>query len=336
MAAPARPPELRRLLLAALAFVVVLVSGFIGYQVVAGFSAVDALYMTVITVTTVGFSEIAPLDETGRLLTIALIAGGVGTVSYSALTAAEFVVEGHLGNYIERRRMHRRIDELRDHIIVCGHGRVGRHLARGLEREDVPFVVVDTNAAIEEELLANGRLFVIGDGSVESTLAEAGIERARALVAAVNADAENVLITLTARGMRPDLQVIARAKSDENEAKLLRAGADRVILPESIGGRRIAALLTRPAVSDFLEGLGVGGVDYTLDELRVDTGDDIAGRSLRDAGIRERFRCTVLAVRRADGTLDTNPAVGNALAAGDVLVVMGSEADVQRLRAHYG
>jgi voltage-gated potassium channel len=335
MVAPVRPPELRRLEFAGVAFALVVGAGFVGYQLIAGFSPIDALYMTVITVSTVGFAEVGPLGPEGRLLTIALIAAGVGTVSYSALTAAEFVVEGHLGHYIERRRMHRSIEALDEHIIVCGYGRVGRHLVESLDREGVAFVVVEADPSQEAVLEAAGRLFVLGDASLESVLVEAGIERARAVVASVRADADNVLITLTARGLRPEMEVIARAKSDENEKKLVRAGASRVILPESIGGRRIASLLTRPTVSDFLEGLGVGGVDYTLDEVHVSRDDDLAGLTLRDAGIRERYGCSVLAVRRNDGQLDTNPSAAGPLGVGDVLVVMGSESDVRRLRDAY-
>jgi len=327
-----RPPELRRLQLAGLAFAIVLLAGVVGYRLVVGMSMVDAVYMTVITVTTVGFGEVVPLGQNGRLLTIFLIAGGVSTVSYAALTAAEFVVEGHLGNFIERRRMDRRIDQLTDHVVVCGFGRVGRHLSDALERDGVAHVVVESDAAKQDEVEAADRLVVLGDATEESTLEEAGIDRARSLVACVNADADNVLVTLTARGLRPDIDVVARAKSDENERKLVRAGASRVILPASIGGRRIAMLLTRPTVSNFLDGLGAGGVDYTLEEVEVASGGPLAGTPLRDAGIRQRHGCTVLAVRRADGRLDTNPSATEALVSGDVLVVFGTEDDVRALR----
>lgn len=330
------PPELRRLQFAAGAFMLVVVIGAVGYQVVADMSGIDALYMTVITVTTVGFGEIVPLDGGGRALTIGLIVGGVSTVSYAALTAAEFVVEGHLGHYIERRRMNRRIVDLRDHIIVCGYGRVGRHLADALTRDGVPHVVVEDDEAKAEDLEASGELYVLGDATEESTLTASGVEHARALVACVNSDADNVLVTLTAKGMRDDMEVIARAKSDENERKLTRAGADRVILPASIGGRRIAALLTRPAVSDFLEGLGLGGIDYTLEEVTVGRGDDLDGVEVRDAGLRERYGVSVLAVRRNSGGLDTNPASAARLEAGDVLVVMGAESDVRAMRESHG
>ena len=174
MATPVRPPELRRLQLAALSFGVVLLIGFVGYQLVADLSPVDALYMTIITVTTVGFAEVGDLGEGGRLLTILVIAGGVGTVSYSAVTTAEFVVEGHMGHYIERKRMLRSIEAVSDHVIVCGYGRVGRHLSAALEREDAPFVVVEQDEDFEETLESERRMFVLGDASTESVLEAPG------------------------------------------------------------------------------------------------------------------------------------------------------------------
>ena len=309
--------------------------GFVGYQVVADASPLDALYMTLITITTVGFGEIIPLNSTARVLTIVLIVGGVGSATYAALTAAEFVVEGHLGHIIERRRMSRAIGAMRGHTIVCGFGRVGRHLADQLAREGADFVVIENDedkAPIIDEL---GYLHVRGDATEEAALEEAGLDRASAVVACVNTDADNVLLTLTAKGLNPEVTVIARTKADENEGKLRRAGADRVIAPATIGGRRIAQILTRPAVADFLDGLGIGGVDYTLEEVPV-RASGLDGQTLRDAGIRERFGCTVLAVRHAgDPRLDTHPVAGTPLRDGDIIVVMGAEADVTAMRRHF-
>ena len=232
--------------------------------------------------------------------------------------------------------MDRAISELFGHTIVCGYGRVGRHLASTLDRDGAPFVVVDTDDDKLDELEERGYLRVRGDATEEHVLAEAGMARAAALVACVNSDADNVLVTLTAKGMRPDCVVIARCKADENERKLQRAGADRVISPSTIGGRRIAQILTRPAVADFLDGIAGGATDYTLEEVTVAAGGELDGMTLREAGIRERFRCTVLALRHAtDRRLDSHPAPTTPLAVGDVLVVMGSEDDVVALRNHY-
>jgi voltage-gated potassium channel len=326
----------RRLVRTLIAFLLVVLFGFVGYQVLEGLGPLDSLYMTVITITTVGFREVVELDDAGKMLTIALIGAGVVTVTYAAFTAAEYVVEGHLRDELERRRMDRAISELRHHTIVCGYGRVGRHLAATLERDGAPFVVVDNDEDKLDELADRGHLRVRGDATEEHVLAEAGLDHAAALVACVNSDADNVLVTLTAKGMRPGCVVIARVKADENERKLQRAGADRVISPSTIGGRRIAQILTRPAVADFLDGIAGGATDYTLEEVTVAAGGELDGLSLRDAAIRERFHCTVLALRHAaDNRLDSHPAPNQPLEVGDVLVVMGSEDDVVALRHHY-
>lgn len=232
--------------------------------------------------------------------------------------------------------MHREIEDLDRHVIVCGFGRVGRHLALQLAREGDPFVVVDDDDDKIEVIVELGYPYIRGDATEEHVLEEAGLYRSRAVVASVNSDADNVLVTLTAKGLSPDTVVIARAKSEENEGKLRRAGADRVIAPSTIGGRRIAQILTRPAVADFLDGIGGGGVDYTLEEVPVHEGDGLSGRSLKDAAIRERFGCSVLALRHHGETrLDTHPVATSLLEPGDVLVVMGSQDDVTTMRREF-
>lgn len=232
--------------------------------------------------------------------------------------------------------MHRQIQALNGHVIVCGFGRVGRHLASQLAGESEAFVVIDDDDEKIETVSSLGYLYYRGDATEEQVLEAAGLHRARAVVAAVNTDADNVLVTLTSKGLSPPTVVIARVKSEENEGKLRRAGADRVVAPSTIGGRRIAQVLTRPAVADFLDGIGMGGVDYTLEEILIEEGSELHGRSLRDAAVRERFDCTVLALRhRGESTLDTHPVATSQLEAGDVLVVMGSEADVTTMRHHF-
>lgn len=328
--------EQRRLQVALGFFLLVVLVGFIGYQLVEGLNPIDALYMTVITITTVGFREIVPLSVAGKLFTIGVIVAGFSAVSYAAVTAAEFVIEGHLRHVIERRRMDREIDRLRRHIIICGYGRVGRHLADTLEDEGEAFVIIDDDDDKLEEVSQRGFLWVRGDASEEHVLEEAGVALARAVVACVNTDADNVLITLTVKGIAAQCDVIARAKADENERKLIRAGADRVISPSTIGGRRIAQVLTRPTVADFLDGIGGGGVDYTLEEIPIFPGSDLAGVTLRDARIRERFECTVLALRTGgDNHLDSHPSPTRNLEVGDILVVMGSEDEVKAMREHF-
>ncbi|MDP9021986.1 MAG: potassium channel protein [Actinomycetota bacterium] len=326
----------RRLRIAFSIYFGVLLVGVVGYQLLEGMNLLDALYMTVITVTTVGFGEVAPLDGPGKVFTVLLIVGGVASATYAAVSAAEFVVEGHLRRIIERRRMERRINAIDEHVIVCGYGRVGRHLVAELMREGMPFVVVDNDEDKIAEVAGTGFLHVEGDATAEHVLLDAGLERAQAVVACVNTDADNVLIALTAKGLRPGCTVVGRIKADENEAKLRRAGADRVIAPSTIGGRRIAQLLTRPVVSDFLDGIGAGGIEYTLEEVPVRAGSPLDNHTLRQAAIRETYGCTVLAVLHAeDGSMDTHPSAESVLHDGDVLVVMGSQEEVARMRDRF-
>lgn len=327
------PSELRRLRIALGTFALVVLVGFFGYRLLTGVGWLDSLYMTVITITTVGFREVIELDQAAKTLTIGLIVAGVGSVSYAAVTAAEFVVEGHLRRYIERRRMHRDIDQIGGHVIVCGFGRVGRHLADALADDGHNFVVIDDNDDKLDVLQRLDYLHVRGDATAELVLEEAAIDRARAVVACVHSDADNVLITLTAKGLNPDATVVARSKADETEGKLRRAGADRVIAPATVGGRRIAQLLTRPAVADFLDGIGAGGTDYTLEEVPITKGSPLNGRTLRDAGVRERYHVSVLAIRqRAANGLVAHPSAETVFEPGDVLVVVGNESDVAAMR----
>ena len=328
--------ERRRLVVTAVAFLFVLLVGFVGYQAIEGMAPLDSLYMTAITISTVGFREVTRLGAGGKVLTMGLIGAGVVTVTYAAYTAAEYVVDGHLRAELERRRMDRSISNLSEHTIICGYGRVGRHLAEALDRDDSPFVVVDTDDGKIEAAGDADHLRVRGDATEEHVLEEAGLARAQTVVASVNSDADNVLITLTAKGLAPGCGVIARVKLDENERKLVRAGADRVISPSTIGGRRIAQILTRPAVADFLDALGGSATDYTLEEVGVRAGGELDGVTLQQAGLRERFHCTVLALRHAsDHRLDSHPVPTTQLEEDDVLVVMGAEDDVRRLRQHF-
>ncbi|GAV31359.1 kef-type K+ transport systems, predicted NAD-binding component [Coriobacteriaceae bacterium EMTCatB1] len=274
---------LRRLLRAVGFLAAILVAGTVGYTLIEGWHPFDSLYMTVITVATVGFREIRPLSDAGRVLTMGLILMGVGALGYSFGTIVEFMVEGHLRTILEGRRMQKRISELSDHYIVVGIGRVGSVVARSLADEGVPFVVVDSceecRAAAEEA----GWLFVHGDAMSEEILLQAGVKRGKGLVAAVDTDADNLFVVLTARMLNPDLFIVARSTSIASERKILSSGADRVITPNVIGGRRMAAMLMRPAVADYLDVVMHGdGLEYRLDALRVTASPrSPARRSLR-------------------------------------------------------
>ena len=255
-----------------------------GYVAIEGWTPFEALYMTVTTLATVGFGEIHPLSPQGRLFTIVLIIFGVGGVLYVLTTMMQFVFEGHLGRNLERRRMERRIDQLRDHFLMCGFGRVGRQVARDFHEADIPFVIIDVHQPSLDAAAEEGYLCVRGDAADDDTLRRAGIERARGLVTCVQSDADNIFVTLSARALRADLFIVARGNNDDAAPKLRRAGADRVVSPYSIGGRQMAMLAVRPAAVEFVDRvLGRAGrrsAPRGRDPARR-VGDWLGGRSAR-------------------------------------------------------
>lgn len=321
----------RRVRLALGAVGLVFAVGTVGYMLL-GFGFLDALYQTVTTVTTVGFAEIRPLGPGGRLFTIALILTGAGTVLYALGTVFEAVLEGHLRDRYGRRRMDRSIEGMSGHVIVCGWGRVGRALAGFVDAEHQPVVVIDN----DPERLADVSLpHVIGDATEDDTLQRAGIARARALVAALDADAGNLFVTVSARALRPDLFIVARARLDSTEEKLRRAGADRVVNPQRIGGARMAAFVLQPNVAEFVDVvMHEGRLEFRLEEVAVPAASPIAGTSLREAHVRDRTGALVLALRHADGSFTTNPEPDDRIAVGDVLIAVGTSQQLAALERY--
>jgi voltage-gated potassium channel len=243
----------RRLGYAFAVFAAVIVLGSLGYVAIAGWGLFDALYMTVITMGGVGYREVHPLTPAGQLWTMLVIFSGVGALGYAVVTVTDFMVEGHFSGLLEGRRMDRLIAGMTGHHVVAGLGRVGTVVGDEFEAAGVPFVVIDADDAAIAHAKEKGWAWVKGDATEETTLREAGIERARSLTAALDSDAANVFVTLTARGLSRDLMVVARATTPSAESKLLRSGADRVITPTEIGGRRMAAMVMKPMVVDFLD-----------------------------------------------------------------------------------
>ena len=308
-----------RLALAMLAGVFVL--GTIGY-VILGFSFLDAVYQTVTTVATVGFREVQPLDDAGKVFTIVLILVGVGTALYTFSVVLETLLEGHLSRLFGRRRMERQIEAMQGHVIVCGWGRVGRAIGAELTGANAELVVVDLDAT---RLADAGLPVLVGDASEDRILEQAGLMRARALVAALDNDAANLFVTLSARALRPDLFIVARARLEESEEKLRRAGADRVVNPQSIGGARIAAFVLQPNVTEFLDVvMHDRSLQFRLEEVLVPDGSAIAGQTIRNAHLRDRTGALVLALREDDGTFNTNPSPDTTIQPGQVLIAIGT------------
>lgn len=326
---------LRRIRTAFLALGVISTVGVIGYMFFEGWSFMEALYMTVITLTTVGYREVRDLDTTGQLWTMALLITGVGTLFYAAVSAVELAVEGAVQGYFERRRMRARIDKLNGHYVLCGFGRVGHQVAREFTRDGVPFVTVDNDPQKIEKCLAEGYLAMLGEASDDANLEEAGVQRARGLVAAVNSDAANVFVVLSAREINPGLHIVARASSDESAAKLKIAGADRTLSPYAVGGRRLASLATQPLIVDFLDIVthGEKGIEFRLEEFSVPKESPLANQTIAQLQIGDKTGAMVLAIRTYEGRFDTTPSAQDTIRPNDTLIVLGTREQVTRLEA---
>lgn len=311
------------------AFSAVLIVGTVGYMAY-GFSAIDALYQSVMTVTTVGFAEVRPFNTSEKIFTTFLMLGGVGTALYTLGVLVETMVEGQLFEFVGRRRMERDIRNQSQHTIIAGWGRVGRTIARYTEGTGSGVVVIDSNA---ERLRDCQHLYVVGDATDDETLRAAGISAAKAVVAAVDEDASNLFITISARALRPELFIVARARSEANESKFLRGGADRVVNPQQIGGARMAAFVQQPNVAEFLDVvMHDGSLEFRLAEAKINADSMLAGTSLRDAHIRDETGALVLAIRDDDGMFRANPTPDTTLCAGEVIIAVGTEEQLKDLQ----
>ena len=321
-----------RLLPTLLLLTAVILAGTSGYVAIEGWSVWDAFYMTVTTVATVGFREVHPLSMAGQAFTLLLIFVGVGTALYAFSVLAAMVVEGGWPKYVERWRYVRMIKNLSDHYVICGYGRIGSIVAAEFARQKMPFVIVDRDPARVLQANQHGHLAVEGDASREDTLKPLGIERARGLVAAVGTDAENVYAVLTARVMKNDLFIIARAEGEESVSKLKKAGADRVISPYRIGAVQIAQTALRPGVVDFVEiATSSDNLELSIEEIRVEEKSILAGRPLAEVIQRDKMNVVVVGIQHTHGRMEFNPTRDTVLHAGDHLIVLGSASTLKDL-----
>ena len=322
---------LRRIVFAVLALVLVLAVGTIGY-VLLGFGLLDALYQTVTTVSTVGFREVHPLSKIGEAFTIGLILAGVGTALYAFGVLLEGLIEGHLRQYLGRWRMDREIGRMTGHFIICGWGRVGRAGAQYLDAIGQQIVVVDRDP---ERMQGLEYPTVLGDVTDDRVLQAAGIARAGALLTALDTDADNVFVTLSSRALRPDLVIIARARTEASKQKLLRAGADRAVNPQLIGGRRMAAFALQPHVAEFLDVvMHEEELEYRIEQVEIADGSDLVGREVRDGVLRDRTGALLLAIRTRGGRFLANPTPDTALEHGTFLIALGTPGQLEALRRY--
>jgi voltage-gated potassium channel len=314
--------------LAVLAFV--LLAGTVGYAAL-GFPFLDALYQTVTTVSTVGFREVKPLSTTGKVFTIVLILFGTGTALYTFGVLLESLIEGHLRQHLEARRMARDIDSMSGHVIICGWGRVGHASAEYLTATGRRIVIVDRN---QDRLAGVPYSHVLGDVTDDNVLLSAGIRHAQALIAALDTDADNVYVTLSSRALRPDLVIVARARNDASKSKLVRAGADRVVNPQLLGGHRMASYALQPHVAEFLEGvLHDESLDYRIEQIEIGAGCHVVGKQLHESRILEESGVQLLAIRPAAATgFVANPSADTTLEPGAILIVVGTGGQLAALR----
>jgi voltage-gated potassium channel len=309
-----------------------LIVGTSGYMVIEGWSAFDSVYMSVITLSTVGFQEVHPLSTTGRAFTSVLVLAGLGTVFYAFTSIGQMVVEGELADILGRRRMRRELRELEDHYIVCGYGRTSRPVVEGLEQSDRAFCVIDKDEEIEDELSEAGFVYLVGDATEENVLETAGIDRARGLLALLPSDPDNLYLTMTAKNMNPDVRVIARASDDQAATYLHRGGADDVVSPYETAGNRVLQTALKPAVVELMElATPREHLQLSLEEVAVEADSPLDGRTIKESEIRRRCGVIIVAIKRANGQMTFNPDPKAPMERGDHLVALGEGQDLETL-----
>lgn len=313
-----------------------IVLGSLGYVWIEGWNFFDGLYMTVTTLATVGYGETHPLSRMGRAYTIVLILAGAGFMLYIISAVARAVVEGEIRQALGKRKLVKQLQKLKDHFIICGFGRIGEAIANQLKLAGAPFVVVDNNPEHTARLEETGYNFVVGDATRDEVLQEAGIERARGLVAVVGPDASNVFIILSARSLNPGLFIVARAEGKGARDKLLKAGADKVESPHELGGRKMAHTILRPTVVTFMELAMQEGVEWSMEEVAVGSTSPLIGMPIRDTGVRAQLNLILIAIKRADGEMLFNPTPDTAIQAGDTLIAVGLRHNLEALEKMLG
>lgn len=307
--------------------------GTCGYYFVEHMPLFDAFYMTIITISTVGFAEVIPLSQAGRIITVIIIILGISVGAYTIGMLVRALVEGELVQIFGRRKVQKQVSGLKNHFIICGFGRIGRIVCSELDADNIDFVVIEKDPTVIEHIEARKYLYLEMDATTEEALMQAGVMKAKGIVTAVNSDANNVFITMTAKSLRPDVFVLGRASEEKNEAKLFRAGANRVVSPYLIGGRRIAQMLKKPTVVDFIDVAMMGThLGLMMEEASVGDKSSLIGKSLIDSNIRKDYGAIIVAIKKVSGDMIFNPMPSEKLEGGDVIVILGKKEDLKRMR----
>jgi voltage-gated potassium channel len=326
----------RKLINPVFAIIGVIAFGTLGYVVIEKWSYFDALYMTVITLTTVGYHEVHELSQAGRVFSMVLILSGVGTMFYTFGVGAKVLLEGELRDILGRKKLTKKIENLKNHYIICGYGRMGNIICREMLHGKAPFVIIEKSPELVSTMDAD-ILSLQGDATQDSILKQAGIERAKGLISVLSSDSENLYVVLSARGLNPGLKIVARASEEGAESKLIRAGADNVVSPYYIGGLRIAHTLLKPAVVDFIEfATKSGNIELQMEEIKVKESSDIINRSLDGCGIRKEMGIIIVAIKRESGEMEFNPKSTSVIKKGDTLVAMGETRQLKALEELVG
>jgi len=320
-----------RLRLSLILFFVILITGIIGFMVFEDLDIDDAIYMAVVTIATVGYGDIVPKTPAGRLFTCLFIIIGVGTAYYTFTLVISMSVEGRLKDFLGRKDMDRRIASLKNHIIVCGAGKVGSNIVERLQHEGQDFVVVEKEQLLYQQLCEQKVLVVHGDATLDEVLLSVGVKRAKGLITALSHDADNVYVTLTGKNLNPEITIVARADRKEAEGKLRSAGANTVIFPSVMGGRQMVSAMTRPVIMDFVENLFYNQeLHMDIAEITVKSNSALVGKSVMESDIKRRFDCIVVAVKHGDNLI-TNPKETEIIYSEDILIVLGQRATLSNL-----
>ncbi|MBI5204251.1 MAG: potassium channel protein [Nitrospirae bacterium] len=322
----------KRIILALFLLALVIEAGIFGYMWIEGWNIPDSLYMTIITIASVGYMEVNPLSPHGRIFTIFLIIFGMGVLLFGISTFTAFLVEGELSEILRRRKMEKSISGLKEHYIVCGIGTVGRHVIDELHKTGRPFVAIDANEDLCRGLAEKGMLFVKGDATSSSVLKSANAANAKGVFCSLHTDAENLLLILTAKGINPSLKIVSKAEEDESEDKMKRAGADGVVLPKYIGGLRMASAMIRPEAVTFLDKMLKGQDEtYRVEDINVAADSVFGGKTLKASGLLDKKGVSVVAVKKRERYV-FNPDGNEMLEAGDVLILIGETKSIREMK----
>ncbi len=322
-----------RILYVSTSLISIVILGTLGYILIEGWSLPESFYMTIITLTTVGYGEVHKLSTTGRMFTVALLLMGVGAVFYATASIAEVMLEGRIRQILGRRKLVRELRKMKDHHIICGYGRIGSTIAREYAKESMPYVIIEKDEAKATHLDQERILVVVGDATSDHTLINASVKRAKSLVCALATDADNVFVTLTARVLNPDIFILSRAARESSIHKMEAAGANRVVSPYTMGGIRMAQSILRPKLANFLDEItGHATTELDFEEVSVPEGSDLIGMALRESKISQETGVYLLSIQKHSGEMRFNPGPYFQLQAGDRLYALGTPEQVKALR----